>query len=299
MSTDAEPGGRGVHGGGSRRGQPSLRAPARRASGGPGGGPVAPGDDTPTRLPRRTPSRPGPLFPGWLIELFPDAGEAGGCFVPMLRRHDTGVRGAAGDPERSRAEAGRRARARLRRYGAANRLNRMGTLTYGPPRCTDAVELRGHVAQFFRELRADLGGKPFPYIWVPELHADRVHWHVHFAVGQHIARSTIRRAWGRGLIHMPQINDLPVGSTTRDEARAAARYLAKYVTKDFPTHVTGLHRYEVAQGFQPVHETLRGPTADAVIEKASLRMGGPPSRYWNSEQAENWRAAPAIWVSWS
>jgi hypothetical protein len=44
-----------------------------------------------------------------------------------------------------------------------------------------------------------------------------------------------------------RIGDLPVGS------RIAASYLAKYVSKNIASdeRVPGLHRYEVAQGFQP------------------------------------------------
>ena len=66
---------------------------------------------------------------GWSLSLYPDAGEAGGAFVPSYRPRRTWVPGnPAADPARARAEAGRRARAKLRRYCAANRLNRFGTL---------------------------------------------------------------------------------------------------------------------------------------------------------------------------
>ena len=66
---------------------------------------------------------------GWSLSLYPDAGEAGGAFVPSYRPRRTWVPGTpAADPARARAEAGRRARAKLRRYCAANRLNRFGTL---------------------------------------------------------------------------------------------------------------------------------------------------------------------------
>ena len=55
----------------------------------------------------------------WILNLYPGAGEAGGCFVPSLRRRGGG--GAPGvpaaDPLRAAQEAGRRARGRLRRYG--------------------------------------------------------------------------------------------------------------------------------------------------------------------------------------
>ena len=65
-------------------------------------------------------------------------------------------------------EAARRARAMIRRYCAANRLNRLGTLTYAGEGCHDPEQLRSHVAVFFKGLRRDLGGRRLPYLWVPE-----------------------------------------------------------------------------------------------------------------------------------
>ncbi len=151
----------------------------------------------------------------WSLSLYPSAGEAGGSFQPTYRRPAVVVRGAtARDPDRARAEAARRARTKVRRYCAANGLTRLGTLTYGPPRCTDSRELRGHVAAFFRDLRALLGGRPLPYVWVPELHADGVHFHVHFGLGRYVRRSLIEQAWGRGLVHIKLLSDLPAGSTS-------------------------------------------------------------------------------------
>jgi len=72
------------------------------------------------------------------------------------------------DVERSRVEAGRRARTKLRRYCAANRLNRFGTLTYAGAGCFDQQELRRDLGGFFKGLRGELGGKPLPYAWAPE-----------------------------------------------------------------------------------------------------------------------------------
>ena len=66
--------------------------------------------------------------------------------------------------------------------------------------------------------------------------------------------------WGRGIVHIKLIGDLPVGSGALEEARLAASYLAKYVSKNVADErVPGLHRYEVAQGFQPERVRLRGP----------------------------------------
>jgi hypothetical protein len=90
----------------------------------------------------------------WSLCLYPEAGEAGGTFIPSRPyARGGGVRGQAADPERARAEAARRAKGQLRRYCAANRLNRLGTLTYAGAGCHDPRRVRAHVGQFFRELR--------------------------------------------------------------------------------------------------------------------------------------------------
>src|SRR5215208_7170489 len=97
----------------------------------------------------------------WTLNLYPEAGEAGGCLRVLAES-----RGGPPDPERSLAEAARRARGMIRRYCTANRLNRLGTLTYAGEGCHDPVAVRSDVAVFFRRLRTDLGGEAFPYLWV-------------------------------------------------------------------------------------------------------------------------------------
>jgi hypothetical protein len=129
----------------------------------------------------------------WSFNLYPEAGEGGGCLVRPVRPLPTG-----GPPnvERSRLEAARRARAKLRRYCAANRLNRLATLTYAGEGCFDPVQLREDVAEFFRGLRSGLGGEPFPYAWTSEWHPGGHGLHVHFAVGRYVRERVIRQVWG-------------------------------------------------------------------------------------------------------
>jgi hypothetical protein len=242
----------------------------------------------------------GPLQQAaWVLSLYPDAGEAGGGFVPARRSPHVYVPpGYAADPVRARAEAGRRARAKVRRYCAANRLNRLGTLTFAGSGCHDPWALRSHMGLFFRNLRSELGGRPLPYVWVPEWHKTDHGLHAHFAVGRYINRSVISRAWGHGFVHIKSLTDVPTGTTTRGEARRAAGYLSKYVTKTFGHDLGGLHRYEVGQGFQPKRERFQGRTSDQVFDDACERMGGQPALRWSSAEAEEWHAPPAMWFAW-
>jgi hypothetical protein len=199
------------------------------------------------------------------------------------------------------AEAGRRARRHLRRYCAANRLNRLGTLTYRGAGCHDPAVVRGHLGDFFRALRAATGGKPLPYVWVPEWHKTGHGLHAHFAVGQYIKRSLIESAWGHGFVHIKLLGDIPVGSTNLSEARRAAGYLSKYVAKSFTdpsVRVMGLHRYDIAQGFRPVPVALTGGTAEDVLAQASAAFGSSPVVEWWSSSVEDWQGPPTVWAQW-
>lgn len=232
----------------------------------------------------------------WTLSLYPEAGEAGGCLrVPSVAES----RGRRPDPERALAEAARRARGMIRRYCAANRLNRLGTLTYAGEGCHDPVAVRSDVAVFIRRLRVELGGRAFPYLWVPEWHPGGHGLHLHFAVGRFVKQSLIREAWGRGIVHIKLLGDLPVGSGTLEEARLAARYLGKYAGKavagDRPA---GLHRYEVAQGFKPRSLYCDGRTVEEVLGQASAFMGAQPARVWHSSRADGWQGPPACWAAW-
>lgn len=132
------------------------------------------------------------------------AREAGGLFrsrppaAPVVR-----VPGAS--------EAARRARGKVRRYCAANRLNRLGTLTYRGAGCYDPAQLRADVALLFRTLRTLLGGLPFPYLWRAEWHKTGHGLHLHLAVGRFIPRKVIEAAWLHGFVHIKLFGDLPVG----------------------------------------------------------------------------------------
>jgi hypothetical protein len=72
---------------------------------------------------------------------------------------------------------------------------------------------------------------------------------VHFAVGRYVKQRLIAEVWGRGIAHIKLIGNLPIGSGALEEARVAAGYLAKYVSKSIgDERVPRLHRYEAAQG---------------------------------------------------
>ena len=251
--------------------------------------------DSPTKLDRA--KVPNWVEGRWILNLYPGAAEAGGCYVGTARP-GFGGSGWEPDPDRSAVEAARRARGHVRRYCAANRLNRLGTLTYAGAGCYDPGQLRGDVAGFFKRLRGPSGAR-LPYLWVPEWHPGGHGLHAHFAVGRFIFHGTIKAAWRRGFVHITLLEDLPVGSGPLGEARLAARYLSKYVGKDLgEARAAGLHRYEVAQGFQPTARRISGPTLDEVLARASDLMGAQPEEVWDSASDEDWSGPHAIWARW-
>lgn len=246
---------------------------------------------------------PSSLFPRWFLNVYPSAGEAGGgVTAPNRRPHAYVARGSARDPKRAAEVAGRRARTSLRRYCAHNGLNRLGTLTYEGAGCHDPRQVRQDIGQFFRSLRAATGGDRYPYVWVPEWHKTDHGLHVHFAVGQFIRQSVIRDAWGHGFVSIKLLGDLPVGSGRIEEARKAAGYLAKYAAKGFDETrpgILGLHRYDVAQGFQPTKIQMFGHTSGSVCDQAEEFFGGPPARRWVSWEVEDWDRPPAMSLQWA
>ena len=160
--------------------------------------------------------------------------------------------------------------------------------------------LREHLGEFFRDLRGRLAGQAFAYAWVPEWHKTDHGLHAHFAVGRFIARSKIEAAWPHGFVHIKLIGDLPVGSGRLSESRVAAGYLSKYVAKSFDDNkrLMGLHRYDVAQGFQPERVRLLGRSSGDVLRQASDLLGCAPAQVWSSLEAEEWQAPPAVWAQW-
>lgn len=234
---------------------------------------------------------------GWTLTLYPAAGEAGGVW--RSAGQPAGVNLGGSDPERAAEEAARRAKGRVRRYCAANRLNRLCTLTYRGAGCHDPGVLRRDVAEFFKGLRGGLGERELAYLWVPEWHPGGHGLHVHFAVGRYVRHSLIRDMWGRGIVHIKLLGNLPVGSGTLGEARLAARYLSKYVSKSVgERRVAGRHRYEVAQGFQPAKIGFAGSSEDDVLRQAAERMGRPPEYVWHSSASEGRHGPPSVWACW-
>jgi hypothetical protein len=194
-----------------------------------------------------------------------------------------------------------RAGSRSRRYFVTNRLRYMWVLTFARSR-TDRQEVMAEVGVFARRLRMLHDGKAFPYWYSPELHPGGHGWHVNFFIASRVEHAKIEELWGRRFVWVtdfatslkgPKGEPLGVTRGPREGLRRAAHYGCKYAQKDWsPEHVEAQnHRYEVAQGFAPVSESIS-------IEWAAEGEGlvaelVPPGEWhnvarWNSSDDPDW-----------
>jgi hypothetical protein len=233
----------------------------------------------------------------WVGRLYPEAGEGIVLFRSARDQRPSGG-GHPVDPGEAQRVATRRARTKVRRYCAANVLNRLGTLTYAGSGCHDHRALRSDVNAFFRELRRGLDVQRLPYLWTAEWHPSGHGLHVHFGVSRYIARGHIERAWPHGFVHIKLLGDLPYSSSRLQEARHAARYLSKYAAKSLDGATAGQHRYEVAQGFAPAVEIFRGRSAWEVVGALSGRMGRTPEYSTSSTDWDDYHGPPGVFASW-
>jgi len=238
----------------------------------------------------------------WVLKLYPTALEASAYFQSQYRPRSYGPDEVKEEPSeegqlRSKANASRRASGRLRRYAVGNRLNRFGTLTYAVA-CTEPKQVSKDVGTFFRDLRNEIG-RPFPYVWAREWHPGGHGLHVHFLVGRFIRQRLIREVWGRGLVDIRARGQVRLGEGSAAEARNAARYMAKYIRKATDEdRIPGMHRYEVAQDFQPKPVFLRASSEFDAVRAASQKMGGSPAVHWRGFDDPEWSGPIVAWMAW-
>ncbi len=216
----------------------------------------------------------GPKEARWSFALYPEAAEGGGSFRSLGPR--TRALEHLADPDRIASDAARRARAKVRRYCAANRLNRLGTLTYGPRSATTRDALRLDLADFSVGCAARLEKRSRTSGCRSGMPAGQ-RLHAHFAVGRWIAQSAIQSCLGPRLrtYHAAR---RPTGRRRGRWARHAklrATWPSTSARISAGSTAVGLHRYEVAQGFQPRAVPIRGASADEVIGWADTYMGAP------------------------
>jgi hypothetical protein len=232
---------------------------------------------------------------------------AAGADLPDKPRHYCGVRGESVDPERSRAEACRRARGRVRRLARYGGYRYMWTLTLpggGLHSLTTATDLlttwmrsgKGSTARGHASARLFHGA----YIAFPERH--RTHgWHFHVLTNRIVDVNRLRVSWTS---HCRQSMRFPdrfarVNVKEFDSSRSAATYAAKYVSKAVGTVVDlGRHRYRVGENVEapcPVYAlTLAADPYEALWMVLPSRVVDQEPRMVSVRGA----GPPAVWAGW-
>lgn len=184
----------------------------------------------------------------------------------------------------------------MRRYCRANRMRFLWTLTY-----REAPSSRKQVTKdlrwFFRQM-----GRLFrkqALIAVIETGTATNRLHVHFAASRFLSIEKVRRAWGRGIVHVGDPGQL----AGRVPVRRLAAYLAKYVSKQSDDVATegakeraqGEHRYLVTQGFTPAAWSLRYVRVGQAHERMLGLYGQPDAEC----PFGDWHEGPifGIWYS--
>lgn len=207
----------------------------------------------------------------------------------------------------TRKRSGRRARSRLRRYSAANRLDRLVVLTYRTPQF-DLAQCKRDVREFLRRRLGPVAthrrkrrrswrtsssfGRAWAVTW--EQHESGA-WHVNVLLNVYVPHAALERAWGHGYVWITRFQTRRGG---RDGARAAARYVAKYVGKDIEGMASSVHRYEVAQGFQPRVVRLYASSFAELLREPHVVERDRPSYIWQSIGEPSFTGPPVAFASW-
>lgn len=224
------------------------------------------------------------------VKIYPHAGEAVVSCSTKPRPADRSrkVDGPV-NPARCREQAARRASSAVRRYAAEHSLRYMLTLTYRDGE-RNLRKVHRDVEKLLAKMVKDRNGRRFPYLWVPEYHADEERFHVHLAVPFYCKHAKIMKAWGRGHVWCTDMKK--PGECGIVGHRRAARYLSKYVSKTFDHSASGRHRYERAQGFEPYSYQVRAYDLRDGEEYVEAVFRAKPSFVWRSLSQEDWEGPP-------
>lgn len=245
---------------------------------------AAPSLDKTTKLPSVRGGR------AWAT-IYPNAGEAVVTTVtPVLKQVDRSRKASgAMDPERCRANAVRRAKVKLRRFCTEHRLRFMWTLTYREGE-VDPKRVRRDIEKMIAKIVQDRRGRRFPWVYVLEHHADGARLHVHMAVPFFYKHAKLMKAWGRGIVFCSERKHR--GECSFVAARRTAGYLTKYIAKTFENSASGTHRYERAQGFEPLSYKVRRHDMDDGEEFAVSVFNQRPEQVWRSSFSGGWDGPP-------
>ena len=201
---------------------------------------------------------------------------------------------------RNRQRAEQRAKKSFRHYVVRNWLVRMWTVTYESAEW-DRRKVVADMNDFLQRLRVELG-EFFPAAYVLELHPGGHGWHVHLALEKRfIHKHRLQILWSHGIVQFSDGNKgIRKEQGRRAKSRVVARYMSKYLTKEFQgERPKGEHRYEVTQGFQVVRRSFRFRSLRAASSWLEELEGGTiAATTWTSDAIEDWHGPPVWGFQW-
>jgi hypothetical protein len=200
--------------------------------------------------------------------------------------------------ERSRREAVRRARSKVRRLARFGGYRWMVTLTFpggGVHFLEDARHQltswlhgkhhRGGAAQLF-------GGA---YIAIPERHPGGHGWHWHILTNRRPVAQLVQASWSR---HLGSSKHVRVHHKHWSDPKAAASYAAKYVAKAMEPGALGRHRYHVGESVEvpaPAYELILAGDVYEAIWKVLPAAADGIARVC---KVDTGAGPPAAWAGW-
>jgi hypothetical protein len=112
----------------------------------------------------------------------------------------------------------------------------------------------------------------------------------------YVMKEDLSALWGLGFVDVRKIRSSQGG---KDAARSAARYVAKYLSKDQDggERPSGAHAYEVTQGTQPMAFRLSGLGYGGVFSGLASLLPGPITYQWQSDSSDGWLGPPTAFLS--
>lgn len=219
-----------------------------------------------------------------------------------------------GDRERSKTEAGRRAKSQVRRFARFYNLRFMVTLTFPGDGVHDYEKSYKVLSEFVHHHGWLLHQGAGFYLSVPELHPGGHGWHWHVLVSQRYSREALTRlrvGWTEFLIsrgfERPIREDGSAGFVRvhvkpYQNAKQAAGYAAKYVGKTFEEGTVGFgrQRYLRSKGHTVKVKRWREWSLDRVL--ARVREEAPEAFVFDTRQTAQegteWTGPPMVYASW-
>lgn len=162
---------------------------------------------------------------------------------------------------------------------------RMLTLTFAAKtELEDREAVRLQVKRFLAGLRQKFPG--IAYIYVLELHPGGHGYHAHIGVNRFVDKRLLQAEWSHGWSDVRSLaSKKRTGS--RDDARGAARYLAKYAVKaEDEGRLAGKHRYERSQSGRIPETVIECDSWQAAVQWVRDHCKTLDPWEWCSDDAE-------------